>query len=141
MRSSAWYASPGRGNVTASGGRAMGDTTAARAPRYWCRREGRIRLDEQGFLLDPEGPYRHLLNPDLSRLDDLSGFDCLILLGEPGMGKSTELRASPEPNASEDILIRRDLAEYGDEGRLIRELFDGPEWGLWRAGGRTLRLE
>jgi hypothetical protein len=123
----------------------MGDSTAVRPPRYWCRREGLFRVDSCGFLLDPEGPYRISINPELVRLADEERRDCLILLGEPGMGKSTELKTERDRweraiDSSNDCLIWLDLGEYGDETRLIRDLFEAPKWALWRAGDRTLHL-
>jgi hypothetical protein len=85
------------------------------------------------------------LNPGLFRLAQLEDRDCLVLLGEPGMGKTTTLEAERERRKHEigmsgDSLIWRDLGEYGQETRLIRDLFEGPGWDLWRAGDRALHL-
>lgn len=123
----------------------MSNPTVARSPRYWCRREGTFRSDSHGFLLDPEGPSGRSLNPELVELTEEDGRDCLVLLGEPGMGKSTVLAAESDRwgvvnGTTGDVLVGLDLGEYGDESRLIRELFETPEWDHWRSGDRTLNL-
>ncbi len=123
----------------------MSNPTVARSPRYWCRREGTFRSDSHGFLLDPEGSSGRSLNPELVELTDEDGRDCLVLLGEPGMGKSTVLAAESDRwrvanGTTGDVLVGLDLGEYGDESGLIRELFEPPEWDHWRSGDRTLHL-
>jgi len=118
---------------------------AARMERYWCRREGHFRIDSCGFLLDPEGEFRNTLNPELIRLPEVADTNCLILLGEPGMGKTTALEAERERwgqsiGTTGDVMVWRDLAEYGDEARLIRDLFETSEWDSWRSSDLTLHL-
>src|SRR4051794_13016794 len=98
----------------------MSDSPAARTQRYWSRREAHFRLDSSGLLLDPEGPFLKSINPELALLADEADKDCLVLLGEPGMGNSTELGAERErwertADPSGDVLIWGDLGEYGDE--------------------------
>ena len=50
-------------------------------------------VDEQGYLSDPEGPFAEPGNSDIKLLDAIAAFPCLILLDEPGAGKSTELQS------------------------------------------------
>lgn len=61
--------------------------------RFWCRREDTFSLGDRGFLSAPEGQHGKLLNPNLTTLDQLQTTPCLILLGEPGVGKSWSLKA------------------------------------------------
>src|SRR5215217_4486347 len=49
-------------------------------------------LDEDGFLYDPESKYGTLRNPGVAQLDSFADTPCLILLGEPGMGKTTTMQ-------------------------------------------------
>ncbi|ADM71976.1 hypothetical protein GMA19_04206 [Paenibacillus polymyxa E681] len=42
-----------------------------------------------GFLVDPEDSFTKIQHPDLVTLSNLQDRQCLILLGEPGSGKST----------------------------------------------------
>jgi nucleoside phosphorylase/DNA-directed RNA polymerase specialized sigma24 family protein len=56
--------------------------------RFWCARDGSYSLADDGFLMDPETEYgRHV--HDIVALDRLTDVSCLVLLGEPGIGKST----------------------------------------------------
>ncbi|HEY0477793.1 MAG TPA: hypothetical protein VGD37_09725 [Kofleriaceae bacterium] len=56
--------------------------------RFWCARDGSYSLADDGFLVDPETEYgRHV--HDIVALDRLTEVPCLVLLGEPGIGKST----------------------------------------------------
>jgi hypothetical protein len=123
----------------------MSISMGARTSRYWSKREGSYCVDECGFLVDPVGLFGVPLSPGLARLADLEDRDCLVLLGEPGMGNTTALEAEREQRECEigtsgGSLIWRDLGEFGDETRLIRDLFEAPEWDRWRAGDRTLYL-
>jgi predicted NACHT family NTPase len=60
--------------------------------RFWCPRASQINLGDRGYLCDPESEYGHLLNPELVGLDAIAAVPCLILLGEPGIGKSQEMK-------------------------------------------------
>src|SRR5665213_979447 len=53
--------------------------------RFWCAPEGRINLSDNGFLVDPDGEYGSMLNPDVVHWDAISSNPCLVLLGEPGI--------------------------------------------------------
>lgn len=59
--------------------------------RFWCTRAAQINLGDRGYLVDPESEYGHLLNPELVGLESIADLPCLILLGEPGVGKSQEM--------------------------------------------------
>lgn len=59
--------------------------------RFWCTRTAQINLGDRGYLVDPESDYGHLLNPELVSLESIADLPCLILLGEPGIGKSQEM--------------------------------------------------
>ena len=58
--------------------------------RFWCPYNGNVHLDG-GFLSDPTSKWGKIYNPDVRFLADYTQYKCLILLGEPGMGKSFEV--------------------------------------------------
>jgi predicted NACHT family NTPase len=59
--------------------------------RFWCPREGTVNLADGGYLYDPDAEWGRACNPDLVSLDSIYDVPCLVLLGEPGIGKSREL--------------------------------------------------
>lgn len=63
--------------------------------RFWGRFE-QPYLEDGGFLVDPEGKYGRSLQPNAFALDRLDDAPCLVLLGEPGIGKSTTLQQEVE---------------------------------------------
>ena len=59
--------------------------------RFWCAREGAFALDAAGYLADPSATFSGNANPNIVSSVDLLTDRCLVLLGEPGAGKSTVL--------------------------------------------------
>jgi hypothetical protein len=57
--------------------------------RYLCPRGSKIPLDNFGFLADPENQ----IVSNLAQAEDRREPGCLVMLGEPGIGKSAELYA------------------------------------------------
>ena len=113
--------------------------------RFWCPRTGRINLTDGGFLYDPDGYKSEVYNPDLVTLEAISDTRCLILLGEPGLGKTQALRTEQSLLESKieqagQTLLFVDLAQYGSEDRLIRELFSSPEFLSWEQGSHQLHV-
>lgn len=100
--------------------------------RFWCPRDGSYSLDDDGFLRDPDASFLGMgsVNPGALRGDDLRSVRCLVLLGEPGSGKSTVIRDDPVAPAGWRFL-RIDLAAYGSEDRLVREVFQCAEVISW----------
>ena len=56
--------------------------------RFWCPRESRIKLSDGGYLVDPDLEWGRLLNSDVLPFVSIVEKPCLVLLGEPGIGKS-----------------------------------------------------
>ncbi|MEW6531038.1 MAG: HEAT repeat domain-containing protein [Thermodesulfobacteriota bacterium] len=70
---------------------------------------------------------------------------CLVLLGEPGIGKSSDLgthfevcRARCRDQGDDAQWV--DLRSFGDENRLISKLFETPAFRGWRKGRHRLTL-
>ncbi|HKO90392.1 MAG TPA: ATP-binding protein [Polyangiaceae bacterium] len=107
-------------------------------PRFWFPWDGQLQLDEDGFSPDPDGHFR-FLNLDLLRFEQLQTHHCLVLLGPPGMGKSTALRAAHDAStASEKLLI--DLASYSDQSSLEQALFNAEQVRSWLESDTVLHL-
>jgi predicted NACHT family NTPase len=71
---------------------------------------------------------------------------CLALLGEPGIGKSNavrdslnSLRAELGANAENSVLAL-DLSPFGNENRLIQELFESEKFKAWVDGSHSVSL-
>ena len=56
----------------------------------------RIPSMPRGALADPESPYGREVNRSVDTLEKLADRQCLALLGEPGMGKSTVIKGHAE---------------------------------------------
>ncbi len=97
--------------------------------RFWCPVETVLRLDGDGFIYDPEAEYGHAANPSLRSLVDWKEAPCLVLLGEPGMGKSTELVAEYErvlatvDPATTDVQTFN-LNTYSSDSLLCSDIFE-----------------
>lgn len=113
--------------------------------RFWCPLGGVIHCsgDGGGFLTDPEDDFGRHANPQISRLSALlPETGPLVLCGEPGIGKSTELagmRAMLEANRDGPVIwiIFRDIADAAD---FRRQTLDSAVWQEWRAGTARLTL-
>ncbi len=108
--------------------------------RFWCPRTGNIDLSDRGYLYDPDSEYGHIHNPDVVPFESIETVPCLVLLGEPGIGKTLTMDA--ERNAINDRVVEQegdqtlwlDLRSYGSEDRLVRKLFGSQEFVSWRNG-------
>jgi len=110
--------------------------------RLWCPLAREIRLDFGGFLADPT-EWLGVFNAHLKTLEQLADIPCLVLLGEPGIGKSTALRSererlSSQASRQELVVLSADLRECSGEGWLHREVFSSPKWRQWVTGEHTL---
>lgn len=59
--------------------------------RFWCPRSGSLNLSDGGYLCDPSSEWEQYYNLDLVSLEAIANIPCLVLLGEPGIGKSQEM--------------------------------------------------
>ena len=113
--------------------------------RFWCPREVAYLLTPNGYLADPTEPTNAKFLAHLKANEHLVERSCLVMLGEPGIGKSTEMVAllkASKQNATSvgDKVHSVDLRSVGTEQRLNSKLFDGPEFKAWRDGTYRLHL-
>lgn len=112
--------------------------------RLWCPWETPVKYDHDGFVLDPESEYGRTLNPDLTTLDALQDQRCLILLGEPGLGKTEALRDHyqniKEAKKPPDLVMWVDLKDFVDAYGFSRQVFDSIAFKEWEWGNGRLYL-
>lgn len=95
--------------------------------RYWVPAHTPPVLDADGYLLEPyyvssyTGSRIRVANADARTLDELADVPCLVLLGEPGAGKSTEIARLESPGA-----VRVDLGAVGGEVGFAEALSRNP---------------
>lgn len=119
------------------------DEGYGQAPRYWCPRAGNLSLDDDGYLLDPETFLGQHVNGDLVTSEEVvRNGHCVVLLGEPGMGKSTVTKGllSTGTDLVGGAVFRYDLGAYASEERLVAEVFRNEDLERWRNDPQPLLL-
>ena len=110
--------------------------------RFWCSREGRYSLTSDGFLRAPHKRYRV---GDVSTFAEITDTPVLLLLGEPGIGKTFAITAEREAirmavaERGEEILWP-DLQEVSTPERFERIVVETPEFQRWLRGESILHL-
>lgn len=115
--------------------------------RLWVRREGVMDLSDGGFPRPPDEEHRlfGLAKNDSVYFDTIANTPCLVLLGEPGMGKTyalgeerraLEIRAERQGQKT----LSLDLHSYSSEEHLIRDFFESASFLGWVAGKHELHV-
>ncbi|MEO6423747.1 MAG: hypothetical protein ABIR84_14025 [Candidatus Nitrotoga sp.] len=112
-------------------------------PRFWVPLGTALPFDGSGFFSDPEDKHAHYFytgyQPKL--IQQLTGFPVAILLGEPGIGKSTALKEEfNRLKASNEACLYRELNQYHSDNRLISDIFESKELRTWLQGHHPLTL-
>lgn len=113
--------------------------------RFWCPRSGTVSLDFGGYLCDPESEWGRTRNTNLVTLTEISHFPCLVLLGEPGIGKTTTLKQEYENlknrvKDSENTFLWKNLGDYDSDSNLCTAIFGNPTFQDWLQGNHTLYI-
>lgn len=113
--------------------------------RFWCPPSEQLQVDEHGYVVDPIPVIGPSQNPNLVSLVDQLDTPCLVLLGEPGIGKSTEFklfyeysRGEAEKSGNQTILAN--LHDFPSEYSLNQFVFDSTEFQNWINGNSFLTL-
>jgi hypothetical protein len=110
--------------------------------RFWVPRTGSIDLSDGGFLVDPTHPFRS--GSDAQQLTELAKYRALVLLGEPGIGKSTTILEESVrlgAQAGDRIMsLHADLRAYSSEILLHKRVFESTEFTAWAKGDSHLVL-
>lgn len=112
--------------------------------RFWAPPDSQISLSDGGFLHDPTdeaiGKY---INPNLVQINPNEKKNCLILLGEPGIGKSVEIEnlyQSVKGSVGKDETVWMDLREYMSPDEFLKELEGSVGYQQWVKNGKPLYL-
>ncbi|MCW3097184.1 MAG: hypothetical protein JWL77_2802 [Chthonomonadaceae bacterium] len=113
--------------------------------RFWCPRDAFYPLTPKGYLADPTVLQRSAVLSHIKATEQLTERPCLVMLGEPGSGKTTEIDALrttyvPKEGEIEERVHSVDLRSVGSEQRLITKVFESPEFTEWRNGTYRLNL-
>jgi len=101
--------------------------------RFWCPRTDSFDLSDGGYLSDPDSEWG---NPHVKSFESITSIPCLVLLGEPGIGKTYAMQTAQKAVSAEiqekgEQVLNFDLRSYGSEDRLVRELFGGKIFSDW----------
>lgn len=112
-------------------------------PRFWVPRDGVIDLSDAGFLRDPTDRLARPRWP--VPLAELQPWQALVLLDEPGIGKSTTLKEEADrvaslPADANFVSIYVDLRAFSSEELLYRRIFESEKFIAWKNGGSHLFL-
>lgn len=111
--------------------------------RFWIPIGQSVPLDDHGFLFDPEDEHAHYYYSGYQArpLNQLTELPVAILLGEPGIGKSTALKEEfVRLQTAGHACLCRELNQYHSDSRFIADIFDSAEIQAWRAGYHHLTL-
>lgn len=111
-------------------------------PRYWFDRDG-PRPPIEGYLTQSDELTWLITREQAQQLSELTEEPCLVLLGDPGLGKSYSLREAARAletnvDGQREIVQRLDLRGY-DNSSLRSRLFESESWRDWLEG-KTLHL-
>jgi hypothetical protein len=107
--------------------------------RFWCERGGQLITDSHGYLLDPEDSNNRYFEPKAIAFEAMQE-PCLILLGEPGQGKSMALEDARKAVPDDAISIFVNLKGESDFGRIEKKIFDSAEFKSWQLSEQVLYL-
>jgi hypothetical protein len=109
--------------------------------RYWCARGAAIPLDNVGFLADPEGQWGRFVATGLQPLHEVANRGALVLLGEPGLGKSDALAAAAMLRRSDaSLVVLTPNLQAINSAQQLQQLFASPAIRGWTEGTSTLHL-
>jgi hypothetical protein len=118
--------------------------------RFWLPRGIFPDISDRGFLVNPDAIHYHnrqMRRPDYLALglDRAANYPILGLLGEPGMGKSTEIRREAERLQSEirqrgDLLLSIDLAGCSSDILVCQKIFQSRLFAAWKKSSAQLHI-
>src|SRR6266446_1997957 len=114
--------------------------------RFWVPQGGKISAGDDGrsFLDDPEGEFGLSRNPDVVKIGDLLQRSCVVLSGQPGIGKTVEFDSlrdrCAEWLASDEALIDFHCRHVTSPEALRLDTVESPQWKKTLENGGKIRL-
>lgn len=110
--------------------------------RFWLPAGKSYSLTSDGWLSDPASTSLWRANAEAMSTRALADRQCVVLLGEPGMGKTSALAGgqSLRPQVRDLQELHFDLGTYASEDRLVRAVFESDNIATWKSGSGTLCL-
>lgn len=111
--------------------------------RYWCSREGSYSLTSEGFLREPYKKHPNV--GDVKPFALIADTPILLLLGEPGIGKTFAITAERESvlaavAASGERILWPDLQAISTPEGFDRAIVNAVEFQSWWRGETVLHL-
>lgn len=96
-------------------------------------------MDQSGFLSDPEGHFYEHNSHKVYGFEKINHFPCLVLLGEPGQGKSHALQDAYEFSQKQGrSTLFVDLKGESEFSRIEKMIFSSTEYVKWSESDYTL---
>ena len=113
--------------------------------RYWYPPGEDINLGDDGFLLDPTSEHAKYFPGKAFSFESIAQTPCLVLLGEPGSGKTNAIKmefeqVGRELSSTVNLVLKFDLGYFASEDSLVRTVFENDQIKNWLAGQHTLHL-
>jgi hypothetical protein len=114
-------------------------------PRLWLPYGSQLILGDEGFITEDPHPWSPAYPSELRPLHDLVGIPGLILIGEPGLGKSTEMRSEFERLEKQtaggpDLVQWVSLGTTRESAVLSESIFKAESFRRWLEGDGRLFL-
>jgi len=96
-------------------------------------------------LRDPDEELSWAYPKNVLAFEQISNLPCLVFLGEPGIGKSIVIhqeynRIKEASEQTRDVFFFKNLNQYGNEDRLIRDVFDSDVVAMWKHQDSILHI-
>ena len=120
----------------------MAKNSIVNLERFWLPAGKSYSLTSNGWLSDPKSTGLLRANAEAKSTRELADRHCVVLLGEPGMGKTSALASGqalrPQAQALQELHV--DLGVYASEDRLVRAVFESERVLAWQSGSDSLCL-
>ena len=114
-------------------------------PRFWSPRKSRAHGTSGEFFEDPQGVFGKHLHPQAATLPEITPeTGLLVLCGEPGLGKTTELdllrESLPASFGENERLIDLEARTFESFPDLQGHLDSHPDWQAWLSNQGRLTI-
>ncbi|MHB1455405.1 MAG: NACHT domain-containing protein, partial [Armatimonadota bacterium] len=108
--------------------------------RFWHQIDDPIRLTEDGFLFDPEANSKINRNPNAKTFDTIDDINCLVMLGDQGIGKTYAINEAYEQKKACGANCMLLDTRTGDASYLDRKISINEYFQKWSNGRDKLYI-